>query len=151
MKYIKAILGYTVAGITILLALTAFVGNDGLRRALMAKTGLSITPLYTGGEIVKTIDHGGYRTDIHQTVFSGVFAERKVGFVQIDWVKKTDIPEKIIEDIDFDDDRRADFTIYYDTVDDAAAIKASNLRVIDVEGAYRRTNGFTVRVSLKND
>ena len=151
MNHVKSILGYTIAVLTIFVALVAFMGNDPLRRVLMSKSGLSVTPLYTGGDIVRTIDHGGYKTDIHQTVFAGLFSEREQGFIQIDWVKSTQLPEVIVEDIDFDDDRQIDFTIIYDTVDNEASLKPTNPRVLDIEGVYQRNNGFTVRVSLKND
>ena len=149
MKYLKAILGYTVAVVTIFLAIVVFVANTELRRALMSTTGLSITPIYTGGEIVKTIDHGGYRTDIHEAVFAGLISERKKGFVQIDWVKKIKIPEEIVESIDFDNDNQMDFTINYDTVKNEASIDTNSPKVIGLEGVYRRKNGFTIRVSVK--
>jgi len=149
MKHLKSILGYTVAVITIFVALAAFMGNTDLSKVLISKTGLSIAPIYTGGEIVKTIDHDGYQTDIHQAVFPGLISEGKEGFLQIDWIKKTKIPEEIVEDIDFDSDKQIDFMVNYDTVNNEASIKTNNPRVIDVSGVYRRKNGFTIRVSLK--
>lgn len=90
MDRLKAILGYSCAVCALIAALATFLGNDALSRALASATGVTVSPWYSGGEVVRTINHGPYRTDIHRPVFDALIGERETGFVQVKWVPARD-------------------------------------------------------------
>ncbi|MCP4575540.1 MAG: hypothetical protein GY846_04580 [Deltaproteobacteria bacterium] len=150
MGTIKATLGYTIAVISILFAMTTFVGNFYTGRLLLKSTGLTISPWLIGGKVVRTVDNGDFKTIIHKAVFRGLLWEREEGFIQIDWVKKTSIPEKIDESIDYDGDTMPDLRIVYDTERDRAEVSSNHFKILPRMDTYKRDNGFTVRVWLQN-
>ena len=88
MSRIKAYLAYSWAALAVPLVLVTFMGMQPLAGKLVAVTGLRVHPIYTGGEIARTIDHGQYQTLIHRPVFDGLIGQRNTGFVQIKWQPK---------------------------------------------------------------
>ena len=148
-KYIKSTTGYMIAVFCIFIAFATFFGNAQFSRSLIKTTGLSISPWYTGGDVMRTIDHGDFQTNIHKPVFRGLFSDRKTGFVQIDWVEKTSLPIEIIEDIDIDNDTIIDARLEYNTKSNKAMVRAINPDVVKVEKIFKRKNGVTVRIRLK--
>ena len=151
MRKITSFLAYTMAVLTIIVAFASLAGGEYLGKKLILSMGITVSPWITGGEIVQTIDHGDYQTAIHETVFQGLLKERKKGFVQIDWIKKTTLPSIIKEDIDYNDDSLTDFTIQFDTADYKPIIKPVNPNIIALGETYKRKQGFTIRVLLNND
>lgn len=150
MKYIRPALGYTLAVLSLIVALATFLGNSYFGRALVDATGgISISPRTTGGPVIHTIDHGGYETAIHEAVFQGLLSERKTGFVQVDWVKKTEIPATLSEAIDFDQDGTMDFKVECDIEGGKASLTPIHPDVLSEVETFERENGFTVRVRLK--
>jgi hypothetical protein len=103
MSRLRTILFNCWAFLALPIIIATFVANDFWAKQLVANTGLKVSPWDTGGEVVQTINHGEYRTQIHQTVFEGVIWERRKGFVQINWqpVRRL-LPEIIDEEIDYD-------------------------------------------------
>lgn len=149
MKYIRPALGYTLAVLSLFVALATFMGNPYFGRAIVDATGgISISPRTTGGAVVHTIDHGGYETAIHETVFQGLLSDRKTGFVQVDWVKKTEIPATLSEEIDFDRDGTMDFKVECDMESGEAVVTPYIPEVLSKVETFERDNGFTVRVRL---
>jgi len=148
MKWVKKTLGYTAALLMIPLALATLMGMGFWSRELVAVTGLSVTPWYTGGEVVRTISHGSYETRIHRPVFDGLLWESRQGFVQIDWTAAQPLPARFEEDIDYDGDGSADFRVELST--EGTRLNALNPRVLSLEGTYNLKNGRAVRVLLEN-
>ena len=52
---------------------------------LVSATGLTVSPWFNGGPVVRTVEHGAYRTEIHRPVFDALIGERSEGFVQVSW------------------------------------------------------------------
>jgi hypothetical protein len=150
MSHVKAYLAYSWAFLAAPLVLATFMGMNVFSHRLVAGTGLHVHPLYTGGEVAQTIDHGRYRTLIHRPVFDGLVGPREHGFVQIQWQPKdTNLPAKIDEQIDFDADGTNDFRIRLDTVTQETGIEPHDGRVLAVEEVVAVPDGRIVRVGLR--
>lgn len=149
MKKLKTILGYAWAVAAFIIVLATFFGNDYFSRALARTTGIIVSPLYSGGEIVLVLDHGAYRTSIHRPVFGYLIGQAKEGFVQINWGPANALPSVISEGIDYNGDGREDFSITLNTVTGEVKVSISNPAVISVEKSYHLSNGWAVRVLLK--
>ncbi len=148
MRQIQSALGYTMAIGSIVVAFTTLVGIPYFSQVLVDETGITVSPWMNGGDVARTIDHGDYETAIHETVFQGLFSERRKGFVQIDWVKKIGLPAEITEDIDFDGDQTVDFSVRCDPENDQATVTPYNPCVHTEPETFVRENGFTIRVWL---
>jgi hypothetical protein len=150
MSKLTAIVGYTLAVLMIPLTLVTFIGMPALGEWLVSTTGVTVSPWFTGGEVVQTVDHGEYRTLIRRPVFDWLIGKRPDGFVQIDWAPLDALPARIDEDIDFDDDGQKDFRIELDTRFTSATLTPHNLRVKHLEGVYRLEDALAIRVALQN-
>ncbi len=111
MKRLKIIIACILAFLCIPVVLATFIGMDPISRWIVYRTGIRVSPWNTGGDVSRVIDHGAWRTMIHQPVFQGLIGERDQGFVQVDWLKRTSWPETIDETIDYDHDGKADFRL----------------------------------------
>ena len=149
MKTLKGILGYIWAFLTVFIVLATFVGNDYFSGKLASATGITISPWFSGGEIVRTIDHGAYTTYIHRPVFDALIGERREGFIQLNWEPHAGLPLKIQEKIDYDNDRKEDFIITLNTQTGDATLTAQSPTVLSVERSYKLKKGWAVRVILK--
>jgi hypothetical protein len=150
MSTIKAVLAYAWALLAIPIILAAFMGMGPLAGKLVAVTGLHVHPIYTGGAVVRVIDHGPYRTLIHRPVFDGLVGQRDRGFVQIEWQPvDANLPEFIDERVDFDADGSNDFQIRLNTFTPQASIRASDPRVLSVNEVIAVPHGRIVRVNLQ--
>jgi hypothetical protein len=150
MAKLKAILGYTVAALMIPLALATLMGLNDWMRLLVSTTGLTVSPWFTGGEVIQTVDHGDYQTRIHRPVFDALIGERSEGFVQVDWTPPTAVPARIDEQVDFDGDGQVDFHIELDTQTRQANLTPLTSQVLGLEGVYRLDDAWAIRVTLKN-
>src|SRR3972149_9845335 len=142
MNKLKGFLGYTWAFLAFFITLTAYVGYDTFPRKLAAATGIVISPWFTGGEIVRIIDHGAYRTHIHRPVFDALIGEREKGFIQLNWEPFAGLPPVIQEEIDYDGDNREDFLIILDTKTGNTSLTAFNTSVCPVERSYTLKKGW---------
>ena len=79
MGRLKSILGYTAAVLATSIVLATFLGNNYFSNKFALATGITVSPRYTGGEIVKVVDHGTYRTIIHRPVYDGLLGREKKG------------------------------------------------------------------------
>ena len=153
MKRLRSILGYSWAALALPIVLATFFGMPGWAKALVGGTGLHVSPLYTGGEIRRTVRHEGYETRIHRPVFDGLLRERSKGFVQVDWAADSSavLPDAIDETIDVEGDGAGDFRVLLDTRTDQATVQPLAPRVLGLERVYRLTQERTVRVRLRNE
>ena len=152
MANLRSVLGYAVAALSIPIMVAAVLAWTvlGLGGPLVSALGLKTSANWTGGEVVQTIDHGTYRTEIHRPVFDALIGEREEGFVQVAWRPADSVPARIDEEIDADADRRADFRIELETATRQASLTPYSPDVVHLEGVYRLGERFAIRVTLKN-
>lgn len=149
MRKFKSIVGYTWAILAFIIALATFLGNDSFSRELASATGITVSPWYSGGEVVKTIEHGAYKTSLHRPVFDSLIGQTKEGFVQINWDPTAGLPPEIRESIDYNGDGKEDFVIILNPATGEVKLTTGNPSVLSVDNAYRLRNGWAVRVRLK--
>jgi hypothetical protein len=149
MRKLKSFLGYTWAVAAIIIALATFFGYSYFSRALAVATGITVNPRYSGGEIIKTVDHGNYKTSIHRPVFDALIGQTKEGFIQINWEPTAGLPQVVSESFDYNADGKEDFSLVLNTTAGEIALTASNPSVLSVKKAYKLRNGWAVRVLLK--
>jgi hypothetical protein len=151
MSRIKAVLGYMAAFAAGPIVLAAIFGMPFFASKLVAVTGLHVHPLYTGGEVARTIDHERYQTLVYRPVFDGLIGQRSTGLVQIKWQPKdANLPETIDEQIDFDQDGKADFQVQLNTGTDVTTLEPLDRRVLSAEKIIRVDNTRIMRVNLRN-
>jgi len=151
MAKIKSILGYMVAVSSTLIMLATIPGLMFLAEPLISVTGLTISPKYSGGEVVRTIDHDAYQTQVHRMVFDDVLiGERKEGFIQVNWTPLDRLPARIDEEIDADGDGQADFRVEVDTANKETTLTPYASWVLGLEGTYEPEGSLMIRVRLRN-
>ena len=149
MNRLRSVMGYTWAGLAVLIILVTFIGNGYLSRRLAAATGVTVSPWITGGEVAKTSDYGTYRTVVHRPVFDGLVGERSEGFVQVDWEPGNEPPPVVEERVDLGRERRIDFLLRLDTRAGTATVEDLAGTVIGIDHVYRVGKGWAVRISLR--
>ena len=98
------VLGYTAAALTLAVAiLTPFVLLGSFKRGVVA-LGLRIDPVYSGGEVARTIDRGAWRVMIYQVVPQRAPLSPTPPFVQVKWTPAAALPPDIVETLDLDGD-----------------------------------------------
>ena len=153
MAKLKSILGYFLAVLCIplmIFSVLAFTNVFPLSQSFITATGLKTSANWTGGEVVQTIDHGTYQTDIHRPVFDALIGEHTEGFIQIAWQPLKTLPRLIDEKIDFDADGQADFRIELQPAIKQAVLTAYSPNVLELEGLYNLGDRLAIRVKLKN-
>lgn len=151
MKTAKSVLGYIWAALCALAVFVTLMGaTSGLDDLFVSVTGLTISPLFSGGEVVRTIKHGTYQTQIHRPVFDALIGERKKGFVQVGWAPPEDLPRYIDQEIDVDADGAPDFRIQLDTETLQADLTPYAPYVIGLEDVYQLREELAIRVLLWN-
>jgi hypothetical protein len=153
MAKLKSVLGYTVAALSmpiLIAALAMWTVFDTLPGQLASAAGLKTSANWTGGEVLQTLDHGTYQTEIHRPVFDALIGEHKEGFVQVAWRPADGLPARIDEEIDADADGQADFRIELDTVTRQASLTPHSPNVIELQGVYDLDETLAIRVKLKN-
>lgn len=150
MVRLKSIMGYIWAASAIIIVLATYMGNGYFSRQFVAASEIKVNPRFTGGEIVKTIEHDSYRTFIHRPVFDGLLSPRQEGFVQIAWKPAAALPAVMQEKLDYDGDGREDFLISVDTSAQTAAVTSYNSVVGTEAKVYKLRDGWAVRVPLMN-
>ncbi len=148
MKKIKSIIGYIWAMLALFIAPATFLGQSYFSQTLARTTGITINPWFSGGEIVKVIDHAGYKTSVHRPVFDSLIGQTKEGFVQINWYPAASLPSVIREGIDYNGDGRDDFIVTLNTDTGETTLTRHNPAVLSIEKSYRLKNGWAVRVLL---
>ena len=149
MKTIKGILGYSWAFLAVFIVLATFMGNDYFSEQLASATGVTISPWFSGGEVVQTVDHGAYTTYLHRPVFDALIGEKSKGFIQLKWEPYAGLPPVIREQIDYNDDNRDDFSITLNTQTGDTTLTAHSPTVLSIGGSYRLKKGWAMRVMLK--
>ena len=151
MPKIRSILGYMWAGAAVIVVFATFLGSGFFSRTLVVVTGVKISPLYSGGEVVRSVDHGSYRALIHRPVFDALIGERKEGFIQVNWEPLAGLPPVIEESVDHNGDGKEDFSVRIDTKTGKTTLTPINPQVTSIEESVKLDDGWVVRVQLKKD
>ena len=149
MSKLKGTLGYIWAFPALFIVLATFLGNSYFSGKLASATGLTVSPWFSGGEIVRMIDHGTYKTYIHRPVFDALIGERREGFIQLNWEPFAGLPPVIQEKIDYNSDNREDFLITLNTKTGEASLASNNPAVLPVQQSFRLKKGWAVRILLQ--
>ena len=152
MKRFQSILGYSWAALTLPILLAAFIQMPLWAKRLATSTGVRISPWFSGGEIVRTLEHDGYETRVHRPVFDGLFCERSRGFVQVDWMlrgPRTELPPQIDETIDYDGNGQPDFRVQLNPPNRTATVVPLSTNVLGLERTYHLAKGEIVRIQLR--
>jgi hypothetical protein len=153
MAKLKSILGYIAAALSIpimIAAVSTWAVFDQAGSQFISATGLKTSANWTGGEVVQTIDHGVYQTDIHRPVFDALIGEHPEGFIQVAWRPPEALPAHIDETIDFDADGQADFRIELEPTTQQATLTPYSPNVVKLGGVYDLGETLAIRVTLKN-
>lgn len=151
MSKIRSVAGYMWAIAAIIIVLATFFGNGFFSRILVAASGVKISPLYSGGEVARSVDHGSYRALVHRPVFDALIGEKSEGFIQINWEPLSGLPPVIEEPVDYNGDGKEDFSIRIDTKTGEASLTRINPQVKSIGETVKLDNGWVVRVQLKKD
>ena len=149
MNRLKAITGYALALLSLVGFMVVILGLGGWMNLLVSATGLTVSPWFSGGQVVRTVEHGAYRTEIHRPVFDALIGERSEGFVQVSWRPDGAVPERLDEEVDYNGDGKADFRVQVGTSPREAALTPYAPGVVSVSGPYHLTGAWAVRVELR--
>ena len=147
MKKIKIVAGIAWAFAALILILILFPGLNSFSASVSRLPFMKINPNYTGGEVARRYINDGCTLDVRKPVFDGFLRERKSGFIQLDW--RGDVPDNIIDTIDYDQDNNADFSININRSVPKTTIFCFNRKVEDVTVSTPTSYGWAVRVSLE--
>ena len=125
MKRLKTLLGYTVAVLTIAVAVLGPLFWFGFFSRAAAHTSLHIDPTYSGGEPAGTIAREGYHIVVYKPVLKRAPLSPTGSFVQIVWKPASALPATVSEPLDLDGDGQPDCVISFQVPHDPQA----NLRV----------------------
>lgn len=148
---LKACLGYAASVLAILVSGSTFLGMNYYSHQLVSVTGLKISPWYTGGKVVKTMDRGLYKVVQHRAVFDGLIGKKAEGFVQIDFLPLNGLPDVVSEDIELNLDGKTDFHLVYDVSANSAALTSYGNHGAVLEGCYKLKERRAVRIMLNRD
>lgn len=163
-RRILAILAYTGAALTLVVAaMVPFVLMGAFSKAV-AHAGLHIDAAYSGGTVARTIDHGAYRIVVYQPVKPRLL-ERIEPFVQIVFEPVDALPARVSEEIDLDGDGQPDVRVSFSVPADPNAplhadVTALNGKYISLAGVggesfsrmvVRAGKQIVVRIPLNRD
>jgi hypothetical protein len=137
---VRAKLGYTAAGLTVLGALLAPFLLYGLFTKGFAALGLHVDEMYSGGPKVRTIKTAAYFIDIHRPVSPHLLQTEKP-FVQLDWRPVSALPGHVSDAVDVDGDGQPDVRVSFDVPKDLKAPLRVNVEALNPHYAVMRNVG----------
>jgi hypothetical protein len=146
MKKVKIIAGISWAFFGLILILVLFPGLNSFSVSVSKLPFMKINPRFTGGEVVSHMVAESCTLNIRKPVFNGLFKERNSGFIQLDW--RGNLPWKINDTIDYNNDGNIDFCILVDTKKSETSIVPLNKIVKNVILSTPTSYGWSVRVGL---
>lgn len=117
---LRAILGYTAAAVTLLLALLTPFLLMGLFSKGFVALGFHVDEMYTGGPKARAIPMGAYTIDVHRPVYPHLLQSEKP-FVQLDWSPVSALPQHVSDTVDVDGDGQPDIRVSFDVPKDPKA------------------------------
>jgi hypothetical protein len=147
MSKIVSFFAYSAAVLCVIVAVATFVGNRFFAESLVGATGIKVSPVFSGGEVRRTMSFNGYDVKIHEPVFEGLLAKSKSGFVQIDFIG-TSIPETVTHEIDYNEDGKKDFAMTYDSKNGKGTLISYDKNVVSLDRIIMMKGGFCARINL---
>ena len=117
---LRAILGYTAAGMTVLVALLVPFLLMGVFSKGVAALPLHVDEVYSGGATARVLAMGAYSINIHKPV-TPHFLQSEKPFVQLDWTPVSALPRHVSDLVDVDGDGQPDLRVSFDAPKDAKA------------------------------
>ena len=137
---IRAKLGYTAAGLTVLAALLVPFMLLGLFTKGFAALGLHVDEMYSGGPKVRTIKTAAYFIDIHRPVSPHMLQSEKP-CVQLDWRPVSALPGHVSDAVDVDGDGQPDIRVSFDVPKDVKAPLRVNVEALNPQYEAMRNVG----------
>jgi hypothetical protein len=129
-----AVLAYLGAAVALLVAAcTPFVLIGAFTNAV-ARTGVHVDAVYTGGTIARTVFRDGYQIDIYRPVQPHAL-QKLDPFIQIAFRPTASLPRSVNEEIDLDGDGQPDVRVRFVLPKDPAARPAGE--VVALNAKYR--------------
>ena len=116
----RALLGYTGATVTLLLAILTPFWLSGFFSRGVAALPLHIDEVITGGPAVRAIPMGAYSIQVHRAVYPHLL-QRELPYVQLDWKPANALPTHISDLVDIDGDGQPDVSVIFDVPRDPKA------------------------------
>jgi hypothetical protein len=127
---LRATLGYTAAGATLLVAmLTPFLLTGLFSKGVLA-LGLHVDEVYSGGPTVRAIPMGAYSIGVHQPVYPH-FLQSEKPFVELEWKPVSALPRHVSDVVDVDGDGQPDIRVSFDVPTDPKAPLSVNVESIN--------------------
>lgn len=120
MTLLKARLGYTAAGLTLVAAFLAPFVLYGFFTRGFSSLGLQVDEMYSGGPIVRTVQAGSYTMAIHRPVSPHLW-QTEQPFVEVDWKPVNSLPSQISDLVDIDGDGTPDVLVNFNVPADPKA------------------------------
>ncbi len=121
MQRLTSFLGYTGAVLTsVLMLLMPFV-LFGLFTGAVARTGVRVDPVYSGGEPADTLARDGYAIVVNHPVRSRAPLAPPAPFVQMTWTPAAALPASVADTVDVDGDGAADLVARFAVPADTSA------------------------------
>jgi len=134
-----------------IILLVLFFGFPQWEKAFADLPFMKVSDKYTGGPVLRTMEHDTYRALIHQPVFPALIGQSRIGFVQVNWTPRTNLPPVIREDIDCSSDGRPDFNITIDTSSGQTEVTPLRTGVLTVQTSCALSDSWVVRVGLERE
>lgn len=150
MKKILRLPAYLWAVLCVLLIPATFIGNAGFAKQLAKLPFMKISPVYSGGEIDRTIADNGLRIDIYKPVFEALIGESSKGFVQVKFSADSILPVQIDREIDYDNDGSPDFKLAINTKTGDTQFESFNKYATDLGISAKVKDYWIVRVEMRN-
>ena len=148
MKKLISIPAYIWAVVCLLLIPIAFVGNDFFAGKLATLPFMKVSPVFTGGDSIRSYQQDSMLITINKPVFAALFGTSRKGFVQVKF--SGGLPEKIQSKIDYDNDSNPDFYLQVNTVNGETKLETLSKNVTDLQVSSKVKNYWIVRVNLLN-
>jgi hypothetical protein len=146
MKKVKIIAGISWAFLCLILILILFPGLNSFSGSVSKLPFMKINPRYSGGEVVSQKVTDRCTLDVRRPVFNGLLKERTSGFIQLDW--RGDLPEIIIDSIDYNGDTKMDFCILVNRKESKTDLEIFSPEVRRVDISTPTSYGWAVRIGL---
>jgi hypothetical protein len=127
---LRAKLGYTAAGLTVIGAVLVPFLLMGLFTKGIVALGLHVDEMYSGGPKVRTVQNGAYSIDIHRPVYPHML-QTETPFVQLDWKPAAALPEHVSDLVDVDGDGQPDIRVSFDAPKDPKTPLRVNVESFD--------------------
>jgi hypothetical protein len=146
MKNLKIAAGIFWAILCLIIIIVLFPNLNSYSSGVSRLPFMKINPNFTGGEAAEQIIMESCTLVIRKPVFDGLIRERKYGFVQLDWRGK--LPDILCDTIDYDMDKKPDFTIRISRSEPSTVLKPLNPKVRKIGISTPASYGWSTRVKI---